>query len=229
MEPKEILEKTIEMIEEYSGGDPDKRFYANRYVFARLQLYERQAKAEIKKVLLDAEARCHYCGERFESGGGIHVHRLDGDRGYSQENCVLLHPECHQRFHAENPTTSRGAGRPRKHPKPRKTKVSVRNSKRYEGHSFHYWWDISPNGFVRLMKNCDAVHLQKKDTGEFCGVPTAALKGFFTKERQTSRHEGNWGIKVFKDEPDNLAFEPGEGKDDWLFLPVVWEPPEEEA
>jgi hypothetical protein len=53
-------------------------------------------------------------------------------------------------------------------------------------------------------------------------VPTAALKGYLTKERQTSRGNGNWGIKVLKDRENELAFEPGNKNDKWLFLPVVW-------
>ncbi len=48
-----------------------------------------------------------------------------------------------------------------------------------------------------------------------------------TEERQTTRQNGNWGIrvldgKVLKGE-DLLAFEPGsKKKGEWLFLPVVW-------
>lgn len=40
------------------------------------------------------------------------------------------------------------------------------------------------------------------------------------EDRQTSRGEGNWGIKVLKDRPDEPAFEPA-GGGEWLFLPVV--------
>ena len=69
----------------------------------------------------------------------------------------------------------------------------------------------------------EAVEFAQKDTRERCIVPVEALKGFLTPDRQTSRGEGNWGIKILKDRPDELAFEPGRatgGK--WLFLPVVW-------
>jgi len=38
MEPREILQATRQAIYQYAGQDPDRWFYANRFVFARLQL-----------------------------------------------------------------------------------------------------------------------------------------------------------------------------------------------
>jgi hypothetical protein len=35
MGPKEILESTRKAIAEHAGDDPDKRFYANRFLFPR--------------------------------------------------------------------------------------------------------------------------------------------------------------------------------------------------
>jgi len=94
-------------------------------------------------------------------------------------------------------------------------------SQRYENKSFIYWWDISP-GFLDKIDRYEAVEFVKKDTGERCYVPTAALKGYLTKERQTTRGQGNWGIKVLKDWDGELAFEPGSKSDKWLYLPIVW-------
>ncbi len=51
MKPKEILEMAREEIRKTAGNDPDKWFYANRFVFARLQLDERKTKTEIKRLL----------------------------------------------------------------------------------------------------------------------------------------------------------------------------------
>ena len=103
-------------------------------------------------------------------------------------------------------------------------------SKQHDGKSFTYWWDITP-GFFEKMDKWEAIKFVKKckypAEWKFCYVPIPALKGYLTKERQTTRDKGNWGIRVrngrvLKGE-DLLAFEPGsKTKCKWLFLPVVW-------
>jgi len=221
MEPQEILDQTRKAINDHAGNDPDKLFYANRFVFARLQLDERKTKTQIKKKLLEAGNPCCYCDKPFENKVGMHLHRLDGEQGYSFENCALMHPDCHKKYHAENPS-----GKRRGRPSSRKGTVSAtpileKLSKRYDNNSFMYWWDISP-GFLDKIDYYEAVELVKKDSGERCCVPTAALKGYLTKNRQTSRGNGNWGIKVLKYKEDELAFEPANKDDKWLSLPVVW-------
>ncbi len=55
-----------------------------------------------------------------------------------------------------------------------------------------------------------------------CSVSVDQLKPFLTKQRQTSRGEGNWGIKVLVEHPNELAFEPGAKEQDWIFLRVTW-------
>jgi len=222
MKPQEILDKVRKAIGDYAGEDGDKWFYANRFVFARLQLDERRTKTQIKRELLEADKPCHYCEKPVENKVGVHLHRLDGERGYSIDNCVLMHPDCHKKYHAENPRGAR-PGRPsaQKEEVSPAAPILEKVSKRYDGHSFIYWWDISP-AFLGKMDYYEAVEFGKKDTGERCYVPTAALKGYLTKERQTSRGNGNWGIKVLKDREGELAFEPGNRNGTWLFLPVVW-------
>jgi len=221
MEPQEILDQTRKAISDHAGNDPDKWFYANRFVFARLQLDERKTKTQIKKELLEANKPCYYCDKPIDNKVGVHLHRINGGRGYSVDNCVLMHPDCHTKYHAENP---RGA-RPDR-PTAQKEGDSVapvleKVSKRYEGHSFVYWWDISP-GFSAKIDHYEAIEFVKKDTGERSYVPTVALKGYLTEERRTTRGNGNWGIKVLKDREGELAFEPGNRNGTWLFLPVVW-------
>ena len=221
MEPQEILDETRKAIDAYAGEDPDKRFYANRFVFARLQLDERRTKTKIKGQLLDTRPVCDYCKETFPTKTGIHLHRVDGAFGYSLRNCVLMHRECHTKYHAENPS-GRRPGRPAsRHTVIDASPVLEKSSKRYEGQSFLYWWDLSP-GFLDKMDGYEAVEFVKKDSGERCHVPTQALKGYLTEDRKTSRSNGNWGIKVLKDREDELAFEPGKDTDKWLYLPVVW-------
>jgi len=212
-----ILNKTRETISDYAGQDRDKWFYANRFVFAGLQLDERKTKTNIKKELFEADKPCYYCKEPLISKTGIHMHRIDGLRGYSLDNCVLMHPECHTRFHAENPRISKQEKPSSDETMPILEKVS----QRYEDKSFLYWWDISP-GFTDKMDKYEAIEFVKKDNDERCYIPIPVLKGYLTKERQTTRGNGNWGIKVLKDKEDQLAFEPGSKNGNWLFLPVVW-------
>jgi len=73
---------------------------------------------------------------------------------------------------------------------------------------FLYWWDISPS-LPDVLDRYDAVAFIKKDTGERRYVPVAALKGYLTEGRRTSRSDGNWGVKILKGTEDQLAFEPG--------------------
>jgi len=215
MTPKEILEQTRQLIKEYAAGDPDKWWYTNRYVFARLQLDERKTKTNIKRDLLNAGLPCHLCGKPFETKRDVHLHRLDKSKGYIKENCVLMHPDCHRKWHAEHKEeqATAPAGQP--------LASRTWRSRRYDDKPFLYWWDITPAQVARFDEIED-VEFVKKDTGERCIIPAATLKRFLTPDRQTSRSQGNWGIKILKDRPDELAFEPPTGSDDWLFLPVLW-------
>jgi len=102
-------------------------------------------------------------------------------------------------------------------------------SKQHDGKSFTYWWDITP-GFLKKMDKWEAIKFVKKckypAEWKYCYVPIPALKGYLTKERQTARDKGNWGIKVLNGRvlkgEDLLAIEPGSKNSKWLFLPVVW-------
>ena len=222
MKPKQILEQARQAIEAHGGGDPDKWFYANRYVFARLQLDERKTKDGVKRELLDSGVPCEACGKPFESKRGVHLHRIDEEKGYSRANCALMHPKCHQDHHASRPARGRGSpsnARPSAHG----GKVLVKESKRYEGAAHLYWWDISP-GLAERLSQYETVEFVKKDIGERCSVPTQALACFLTEERMTTRRAGNWGVRVLSPRPKELAFEPGRSGGEWLFLPVVWHP-----
>jgi len=103
MNPQEILNKTREYISDHAGSDRDKWFYANRFVFARLQLDERRTKTQVKKKLFESNQPCYYCKKHFKNKTGVNLHRLDDERGYSLDNCVLMHSECHKKFHSEKP------------------------------------------------------------------------------------------------------------------------------
>jgi hypothetical protein len=223
MDAKEILEATRRAISNCAGSDPDKQFYVNRFVFARLQLDERRTKTQIKKELLEADnPSCGYsgcgCGKSIDSRRGVHLHRRDTTRGYSRENCVLMHSECHTRYHAEHPPQPHG-GTSGGDEHDSSQAVLEKASKRYEGHRFLYWWDLSA-GRLDKLDRYDAVEFIKKDTSERCCVPVPALKGYLTEERRTSK--GNWSIKVLRGEEDQLAFDPGVKGGRWLCLPIIW-------
>ena len=217
MEPKEILEQARTMIRQHAGDDTDKWWYANRFVYARLQGDERKTKVGIKKALIAAKRPCHGCGEGFESTKGIHLHRMDGSRGYTDDNCVLMHGPCHQKWHADHPEETERPG-PVSDPSPCLTRLSKRHDKK----SFLYWWDIPPKLAEKLGAQYEEVEFECRDTHERCIVSIKELLPFLTPDRQTSRGDGNWGVKVLKDRPGELAFEPRTGSDDWLYMPVTW-------
>jgi len=126
-----------------------------------------------------------------------------------------MHPDCHRKWHAEHKDeqTTGPAEQPSASP--------IRRSRRYDDKSFRYWWDITPAQAARTDDTED-IEFVKKDTGERCIIPAATLKRFLTQDRQTNRNQGNWGVKILKDHPEELAFEPPTGSDNWLFLPVTW-------
>jgi len=97
----------------------------------------------------------------------------------------------------------------------------VKRSKRYYDGAFLYWWDFSPS-WGSALGDYESVEFVKKDSGESCICSAQELTPFLVGRRQTSRGAGNWGVKVLRERPDELAFEPGRGGGEWLFLPVVW-------
>ena len=214
MNPNQILQHVRKLIDEHAGNDPDKWWYANRYVFARLMLDERKTKTGVKARLFESGAKCHGCGRPFERKKGVHLHRLDEAKAYSDGNCVLMHSECHEEWHKKSAnkreTLPRDTGDP----------VLVKASKRYDK-GFLYWWDLAPN-LLSILERYEAVAFACKDTGLICTVPVPELKRFLVPERQTKRSAGNWGIKVLKGREDELAFEPGNCEREWLYLPAVW-------
>ena len=225
MTPEEILKHVRQLIADHAGGDPDKRFYANRYVFARLQLDERKTKTDIKKRLLDAGQPCPECGLPFKTRKNVCIHRVNDKKGYSDGNCVLMHPDCHERFHskqqADGLEESDDAG------------ILVKKSKRHENRNLYgrqslYWWDITPN-LADSLRHYTDIQFVQKDTGQACTVPPMSIKAFLTPDRQTSRGSGNWGIHVLADAESQLALEPGEDGGNWLMLPLTlaWLDPED--
>lgn len=222
MKPADILKEARKNIREHTESDPDKWFYANRFVYARLQLDERKTKTGVRKRLFDVKVPCHYCGKPFKTRAGVHLHRVDEDRGYSDSNCALMHPECHRKHHSENPRKTVTKRRLNETTLENREKVIKKASKKYTRGRFLYWWDFTPS-FIKRSQQYENVRLIRKDSGEFYSISTDTLSMFLTQDRRTSRGNGNWGVKVLRDRPDELAFEPGKGSKEWLFLKVNWE------
>ena len=96
-----ILNNARRAITRAAGDDPDRLFYLRRFVFSRLQLDERGGKTGIKDRLYERDPRCHRCKNKFEAKRGVHLHRINEDRGYTDENCVLMHAKCHREHHRQ--------------------------------------------------------------------------------------------------------------------------------
>ena len=80
-----------------AGEDSDLRFKLNRWVFSRLLQDEIRIKRPVKQKLWEDGMRaCQACNQEFKTLKAVELHRKDGSKGYSAENCELLCRECHQ-------------------------------------------------------------------------------------------------------------------------------------
>jgi len=98
-EGHQILKDTRCRIHEAAGSDPDRLFVLNRYVYSRLQLDERKQHYKLKRALFENYPHCYACKKELLQIRDLELHRLDSNRGYVLENCVLMHRECHQELH----------------------------------------------------------------------------------------------------------------------------------
>ena len=100
-------------------------------------------------------------------------------------------------------------------------KARTERSKRYESKNFFYWWDVSPN-HPQKRKGEEGIRFLKRDSNDFCEVSFQELKPYLIKARRSSRSQRTWGVKVLKDRPNELAFKPPSGSEDWKYLKVEW-------
>lgn len=217
-----LLEETRKRIEEIAAGDEDDLFYANRYIFARLQLDERRSKAKVRQVLVASQRECTQCGEVFKEYRGLHLHRLNSEQGYRNGNCTLLHPACHRELH-KNLEEKRHSEKPTDRSGPKGLRSL---SKRSDNKRFLYWWDIAPGRFHELH-NQDVIEFVQKDTGLSCQVECSELLRVLELVKPTTRGQGNYGIKVYPGSPNLLTIESGEKDKDDVTLPVEWASPED--
>ena len=116
----------------------------------------------------------------------MHLHRLNGSKGYRDGNCVLMHEQCHRDLHSRQVAEAEApAGDAVEAKASGVAGVLTKWSKRYEDKPFLYWWDVSP-GIADRLDDLEAIEFACKDTGERCIVPAGVLKMYLTPERQTS-------------------------------------------
>ncbi len=97
---KKILEATRQMIRNAATGE-EVEFRIRRYVRIRLEHDERGKPPERKLIKLKkfAEQRglCAACGKPMTLEEEPHLHRIVASRGYTAENTILIHHDCHRR------------------------------------------------------------------------------------------------------------------------------------
>ena len=126
---------------------------------------------------------------------------------------MLLHSPCHEQIHKDRSLTQ---------PIINKNIIS-KKSKFYNDKPFRYWWDITPNNAESIPSHT-LIEFVKKDSNESCFLPFGELKPYLTKNRQTNRSTGNWGIKVLPGKPNEIAIEERRKKqNEWISIFVKWE------
>jgi hypothetical protein len=209
-----------ELILKHSGNDKEKFFYVNRFIYSRLQRQETKEKNAIKNRMFKPGCICLACEGELRRNGAV-LHRIDSNRSYSDDNCVLMHKSCHESYHAEKSRKTKIFI----YKNGRTVKILMKSSKRYEDRNYLYWWDITPNQF-KVMRDYEKIEFIKGNNQESCIISTKALLNILTSNRQTTRAKGNWGIKVLRKREDALAFEPGRTEKEWYFLRVTWKIPD---
>jgi len=95
-------EKILSYVKDYlqrKTNSYDEEFHVNRFIFSRLKKIENERKKKIKSKLYEKDAGCHYCKKDFAPKEDIEAHRLNDNRGYHEDNCVLVCRACHQDEH----------------------------------------------------------------------------------------------------------------------------------
>jgi hypothetical protein len=201
---KRILQHCRKLIMKAAGDDKDKWFLINRWVFARLQLDERKTKQKIKKELKERSAKCQKCKKKSTK---LHLHRKNIKKGYSKSNCELLCPDCHRKVHRKRTQSIQY---------PYLTKRSKRYDSKVYDKKFLYWWDITPNKREQLGDYRAVIFIEKDEEGRDDKehiVNSKYLKRLLTKKYQTTRGDGNWGIRILSD--GKLYVEPGKKSKNW--------------
>jgi hypothetical protein len=100
---RNLVERVCAELEHIAAGDQETLFHARRYVQKRLEFGERSTPAKRKKLKLTLMARqqgkCAECGEPLPSRYS-ELDRQSALLGYAEENCRLVHHDCHRKEQA---------------------------------------------------------------------------------------------------------------------------------
>jgi hypothetical protein len=100
---RKILERVRADLTSLSNGDPKTLHHARRYLMKRLEFDERSKPSDRKDVKLilmaKQQGKCSICGEPLPAKGS-ELDRSDPVLGYTEENCKLVHHECHRKAQA---------------------------------------------------------------------------------------------------------------------------------
>jgi hypothetical protein len=108
---KDILNQVRQRITETANGDLVFTFALRRYIYKYLSYDERGTPAERTKIKLAkikeqremcADPECPVPGRKISKSDEPELDRIDPVKGYTMENTVLLHHECHRRAQDRN-------------------------------------------------------------------------------------------------------------------------------
>lgn len=100
---RKILDRVRTELGVVSNGDAKTLHHARRYLMKRLEFDERGTPADRNKLKLTLMAKqqgkCAFCGEPLPPRDS-ELDRSDPVLGYTEENCKLIHHQCHRKAQA---------------------------------------------------------------------------------------------------------------------------------
>ena len=100
---REVLDRVRAELNVLSKGDAKTLHHARRYLMKRLEFDERSRPADRNKLKLTLMAKqqgkCPDCGEQLPPRDS-ELDRTDPVLGYTEENCKLVHHDCHRKAQA---------------------------------------------------------------------------------------------------------------------------------
>lgn len=100
---RQLLDRVRTELETLAVSDPKTLHHARRYLMKRLESDERGTPADRNKLKLTLMAvqqgKCASCGEPLPPRGS-ELDRTDPVLGYTEDNCKLIHHECHRKAQA---------------------------------------------------------------------------------------------------------------------------------
>jgi hypothetical protein len=100
---REILDRVRTELATLAGGDQKTLHHARRYLMKRLEFDERSRPSDRKDVKLalmaKQQGKCAICGDPLPAKGS-ELDRKEAVLGYTEDNCRLVHHDCHRKAQA---------------------------------------------------------------------------------------------------------------------------------